>query len=116
ALSSPRLPARRVTLTGAAVLAGIGLAAQGWVLLAGRSGDLTWVGAPNLIPPEPFQLLRAALPDYRELGPQAWTLHALWVCLSLALLIGGWILGRRTTATATMTTPANANHTKDSSP
>lgn len=116
ALSSPRLPARRVTLTGAAVLAGIGLAAQGWVLLAGRSGDLTWVSAPNLIPPEPFQLLRAALPDYRELGPQAWTLHALWVCLSLALLIGGWILGRRTTATATMTTPTNANHTKDSSP
>ncbi len=107
ALSRPDLPARSVTLIVAGGLAAIGLAVQGWVLLAGNSGDLTWVGAPNLVPPAPLELLRAALPDYRELGPRAWTLHAVWVCLALFLLIGGWLLGQR---------HIKMTHTKDSSP
>lgn len=104
ALSSPHLPGRRVALGIAGALAAIGLAVQGWILLTGHAGDLTWVGAPNLTPPAPLEVLRAALPDYRELGPGAWTLHALWVCVALGLLIGGWLLGRRTPVT----------HTKDS--
>lgn len=118
ALSRPDLPTRRTTLTVAGALAAIGIAVQGWVLLAGHVGDLTWVGAPNLIPPAPLELLRAALPDYRELGPQAWTLHALWVCVALTVFIGGWLLGRRPTPTSTIatTTGITVTHTKDSSP
>ncbi len=96
ALSHPDLPRPRVVVSAAGALAVGGIAVQAWVLLAGLSGDLTWVGAPNLQPPPPLVLLRTALPDYRELGLQSWSLHAVWMCLALALLLGGWLLGRHT--------------------
>ncbi|MGB3829969.1 MAG: hypothetical protein WA962_14470 [Ornithinimicrobium sp.] len=95
ALARADLPARRVVLAAAGVMATIGVLVQGWVLTAGQRGSLTWVGAPNVTPPAPLGLLRSVLPDYRELGAADWTLHALWVCAALGLLVGGWVLGRR---------------------
>ncbi|MGB3257737.1 MAG: hypothetical protein WBA72_07070 [Ornithinimicrobium sp.] len=110
ALSHPDLPRRRVVVGVTGALAVGGIAVQAWVLFAGWGGDLTWVGAPNLQPPPPLDLLRAALPDYRELGLQSWSLHAVWVCVALALLLGGWLLGRHTPDSA----PGVDTHPKDS--
>ncbi|MGB3762314.1 MAG: hypothetical protein WA966_03760, partial [Ornithinimicrobium sp.] len=110
ALSHPDLRRRRVVLGVTGALAVGGIAVQAWVLVAGHAGALTWVGAPNVQPPPPLDRVRAALPDYRELGLQSWSLHAVWVCVALVLLLGGWLLGRHTPDSA----PGVDTHPKDS--
>lgn len=95
ALSRSDLPVRGAVLLVAAGLTAIGVAVQAWVLLAGHAGGLTWVGAPDIEPPAPLNLMRSVLPDYRELTATDWWLHAGWVVVGLALLLAGGLAGRR---------------------
>jgi len=99
ALSHPSLPHRRSWTIAATVLGAAGLAIHAWTLIAGYSGALTWVGAPDVTPPQVIAALRSALPDYRTLGPLTWVAHALWAVVLLALLLGGRRAGARLPST-----------------
>ncbi|CAN5372188.1 hypothetical protein BH23ACT6_BH23ACT6_24710 [soil metagenome] len=80
-----------VGVTVALGLAGVGIHA--WTVLAGYAGTLTWVGAPDLAPPQAVAIMRSVLPDYRELGPNDWALHIGWVLAAAVLLALGRFLG-----------------------
>lgn len=94
---APRRTARRV-FVGAGGLGIASIAIMGWVLVTGHQGSLTWVGAPNLTPPAPIEAMRAILPNYRDLGPGAWVLHALWVVTAILIGVGSALAGRRLSA------------------
>jgi hypothetical protein len=95
ALAHPALPRRRLCLLVAGTLAAVGVAIHAWVLVAGYTADLTWVGAPDMAPPAALGALRSVLPDYRELGASTWWTHAAWGLALLVLLFGGRYAGRR---------------------
>jgi len=86
---------RRMALTAAAVLAGSGTLVYGWVLVAGWSGRLTWVGAADEPVPALLDAARTVLPDYRDPSTATWALHACWAVLLAALLVLGALAARR---------------------
>ncbi|MGB5950940.1 MAG: hypothetical protein WBG57_00325 [Ornithinimicrobium sp.] len=89
-----QVPLRAVLLGSGLTLALFGVAIHAWTLTAGYAGTLTWVGAPDVTPPPPMQIIRTALPDYRELATADWALHFGWVVVALALIASGVMGGR----------------------
>lgn len=75
---------RRAVLGAAGMLAIAGTTVYAWVLVAGYSGRLTWVGAPDEPLPAVVAGVRAVLPDYRVLDTTSWVLHAAWVLVLVA--------------------------------
>ncbi len=87
-LGALRGAARRVGFSVGGLLAGTGVVLYGWVLAAGWSGRLTWVGAPDEPLPAVVGALRTVLPDYRNPTPADWALHASWAVVLLVSVVG----------------------------
>ncbi|MGH8829213.1 MAG: hypothetical protein ACRDVZ_16745, partial [Jiangellaceae bacterium] len=82
--------ARRVVLTGAAVLGAASGALYIRLVVAGWAGELQWVNAPDSTGGPVLTALRSLLPDYREDGATTWILHAVWVAALAALAVAGY--------------------------
>ena len=83
---------------GAVLAAAVSLGVQAWVTLAGRTGTLTWVGAPDRPAAGWIDLARTALPDYRRGEPVDWALHAAWIVAALLLAAFGLTAAPRGTS------------------
>ena len=105
-----RQPIRRWVFGTCAVLAGAGVAAYGSLLATGWTGGLTWVGAPDDAAPGVLAALRAALPDYRNLGAADWLLHVAWAALLTALAVGAALHARRHVVSPPSTVPLDDHH------
>lgn len=88
---------RWLLLGGSGLLGAAGVATYGWLLVAGWSGQLSWVGAPDQQAPAALSTMRAVLPDYRELDTTTWWLHVGWTVALLALAALGIRSARKTT-------------------
>ena len=100
-----RQPIRRRVLGACAVLAGAGVATYGWLVAAGWTGGLTWVGAPDDAVPGALATLRTTLPDYRTLGTADWLLHTTWAVLLAGLALAAARHARRHVVTPSSTAP-----------
>lgn len=113
AIALHRAPTWRVSIyVATAVAALVGFAYQAWLLIAGRSGALAWVLAPDDTPPTPLNFLREALPNYRVLLATDWALHTTWAAACLALLI----IGMRSAPTNFIKLPTSPHNTTQSPP
>lgn len=86
--------ARHAVIGAAVALSAIGVAVQAWVLIAGRTGSVTWVGAPYQETPAALVWMRSTLPTYRVLDSSDWVLHGLWVAVCAALFVVGLLAAR----------------------
>ena len=88
-------PARTAVLTVAGLAGTAGVATYGWLLAAGWSGGLTWVGAPDAEVPAVLAWWRAVLPDHRDLGGGTLVLDVGWAVALLGLAVAAARSARR---------------------
>lgn len=84
-----RLRSAVVVAAGAA-----GVAAFSILVVAGASGDITWV-VDFAATSDPLRRAAAVVfPDYMAPSARTWILHGTWVVLAVGLAVAGWVTGR----------------------
>jgi hypothetical protein len=84
------LPGRRWAAVALAVATAMALGSWVWLLAEVLSERLNLVTAFEATTNPVHRAWRLVLPDYRNLGPTTWVLHALWLAAALALAVLGW--------------------------